>query len=174
MALTLEIIRGQGSATIGVGAPENFVAAVTNAGATSVTLASLSVTEGVFGGTVPSGSVIVGQPKYLAAGMPFASSNPTLSPGTTYYYPFQATFTSPAQSGPSPQAPGGSAGSSNANTPQANFILSLQSVSSDATVASAFLMVPVLSGIAPFPLATGGGLQLSQGFNLVNLLTSFG
>jgi hypothetical protein len=167
MALTLSIIAGSPSTAIGNGTC-NFVASVTNSGATAVTLQSLQVSE-------TSGGAVVDQPVYLTPNTPVGVGNPILLPSTTYYYGFQVVFVSPAIAGPSPQnAPGGAAPSNNAVTPDASFTLQLQSLSSDATVASASLTVPVLSTIAPFPFATGGAMQLSQGFNLVNLLTSFG
>lgn len=166
MALTLSIIPGNNAGSVQGGVAENFVAVVTNSGSSSVTLTSLSVSE-------PSGTTILQQPQFLTPGQPYALSYPTLAAGATSYFPFQAVFTSPAVAGPSPQNPGGAAPSSSAATPDANFYLQLQSQASDASVASALILVPVLSTIPPFQLAAGGGLQLSQGFNAVNFIVAF-
>jgi hypothetical protein len=118
--------------------------------------------------------VTVGQPEYLTPNVPVGVGNPTIAAGATGFFPFEVVFLTPYGAGPSPQSPGGAAGSQNATPADSEYVISLQSLSSDATVASAQLLVPVLSTIAPFPIAQGGGMQLSSGFNLVNLLTSFG
>lgn len=169
MALTLAIVPGYDARSVGANMPVVFVAQVTNAGSSSVTLQSLTT-----GNADPSVSVSVGQPGYLTGNVPVGVGNPVLSPGVTYSYPFMVTFLAPGGAGPSPQAPGTTLGSQLAQPTDAQFAVSLSSLSSDATSASTTLLVPVLSAIAPYPVALGGGMQLSSGFNLVNLLTSFG
>jgi len=168
MALTLSIIPGARASSVVAGQSINYVASVTNAGSSSVTLQALATF------TDTGTAVSVGQPNYLTPNVPVGVGNPTIAAGATSYFPFEVVYQTPYGAGPSPQAPGGAAGSQNAMPTDAQFVISLQSLSSDSTVASASLLVPVLSTIAPFPIAQGGGMQLSSGFNLVNLLTSFG
>lgn len=168
MALTLAIIPGYGASYGVAGRTINYVASVTNSGSSSVTLQSLAA--------YPDNStcVSVGQPNYLTPNVPVGVGNPTIAAGATSFFPFEVTFMTPNFSGPSPQAPGGNLGSTNASVPgDSVFGVTLQSLSSDASVASTTLLVPVLSAVAPFPVAQGGALQLSSGFNLVNFLTSF-
>jgi hypothetical protein len=165
MALTLQILAGNNGSNVVANQTMNFVASVTNSGATSVVLQSLQVAEST------ESDAQMSQPQYLTPNTPVGVGNPILLPGVTYYYSFLGTFSNPLP-GPSPQAPGG-ASTNRAITADPFFTLQLTSQSSDGTVATASMLVPVLSSIAPFPLAQGGALQLSQGFNLVNLLTSF-
>lgn len=168
MALTLSIVPGYGATSVVAGRTVNYVAAVTNAGSTSVTLSSLQTY------CESSSGISVGQPAYLTPNVPVGVGNPTLTAGTTYYYPFSVSYETPYSPGPSPQMPGGTQGVAVASVPSDSvFAISLQSLSSDSTVASTTLLVPVLSTIAPFPVAQGGALQLSSGFNLVNFLTTF-
>lgn len=169
MALTLSIIPGARASSVVAGQSINYVASVTNSGSTSVTLQSLATYAD------SNCSINVGQPNYLTPNVPVGVGNPTLAAGATSYFPFEVTFLTPAIAGPSPQAPGGTLGVTNASYPlDSSFVIYLSSLSSDSTVASAQLLVPVLSTIAPFPIAQGGGMQLSSGFNLINLITSFG
>lgn len=168
MALTLSIIPGARASSVVAGQSINYVASVTNSGSSSVTLQALAAF------TDTGTAVSVGQPHYLTPNVPVGVGNPTIAAGATSYFPFEVVYQTPYVAGPSPQAPGGAAPVGMAMPTDAQFIISLQSLSSDASVASASLLVPVLSTIAPFPIAQGGGMQLSSGFNLVNLLTSFG
>lgn len=168
MALTLTIIPGHGATSVVAGQTVRYVASVTNSGSSSVTLQGLAAYADT------ANAISVGQPEYLTPNVPVGVGNPTLTAGSTYYYPFSVTFQAPYFAGPSPQTPGGTQGSQIAAPVDSQYVINLQSLSSDSTVASAQLLVPVLSTIAPFPIAQGGGMQLSSGFNLVNLLTSFG
>lgn len=168
MALVLSIVPGFGATSVVAGQNISYVASVTNTGSTSVTLQSLATY------TDMATCINVGQPQYLTPNVPVGVGNPTIAAGATASYPFEVAFMSPSFAGPSPQAPGGTLGSSNASVPgDSVFGIYLQSLSSDSTVASAALLVPILSAVPPFPIAQGGGLQLSSGFNLVNFLTSF-
>lgn len=167
MALVLSIVPGFGAGNTVAGRPNNYIAAVSNTGSSSVTLQSLSV-------YADGGSCInVGQPQYLTPNVPVGVGNPTIAAGATANYPFEITFMTPNYPGPSPQSPGGASTASMALPGDSVFGVYLQSLSSDSTVATAALMVPVLSAVAPFPVAQGGALQMSSGFNLVNFLTSF-
>ncbi len=167
MALTLVIQESPSTANPVAGQSMTFVAAVTNAGATSVTLNSLSASS-------TSGSITIGQPDFLTPNMPVTQGNPTLLPSTTYFYPFRVVINGPNTAGPSPQAPGGSSGVGGGQYPTHNsFGISVTSLSSDGTVAYVATTTPALSSTEPYPIAQGGGLQLSSGFNLVNFLTSF-
>lgn len=168
MALTLAIVRGYGATNSSSGRALNYVASVTNDGSTSVTLRALSVYAD------SNTCVSLEQPNYLTPNVPVGVGDPTIAAGATSFFPFRAVFMTPNMPGPSPQSPGGTQGSATAYIPgDANFGITLQSLSSDSTVASATLSVPVLSAVAPFPTPQGGGLVLSSGFNAVNLLTSF-
>lgn len=167
MALVLTIVPGHGAASASVGRNINYIATVTNDGASSVTLKSLAV-------FADSGAVIVGQPSYLTPNVPVGVGDPAILAGATANYPFSIVYSSPNFAGPSPQQPGGTQGTTNASVPSdSSFNVTLQSLSSDASVASVSRMISPLSGIAPFPVAQGGALQLNSGFNLVNFLTSF-
>ncbi len=164
MALTLVVSAVNQGSTV-AGQTEPFLIALTNTSSSSVTLSNL-VVYGPIG-------VTVGQPSYLAPNMPVGLGNPTLTAGGTSYFGFQAVFPTPAAAGPSPNNPGGAAPAPAAATPYANFTLQVQAQASDGSVASASLMVPVLSAIPPFPLPQGGALQFNQGANLITL-TMFG
>lgn len=166
MALTLAILPGNNATNVVANQTMNFVAAVTNVGGSPVTLQSLQAYE------LTESDAQLSQPVILTPNVAPNVGNPVLLAGVTYYFSFYAIFSNPLP-GPSPQAPGGAAPFTNASNADATFVLGLQSLSSDGTVASAQLLVPVLSSIQPFPLAQGGALQLSQGANAVNFLTSF-
>ncbi len=142
---------------------EPFLVTVSNTGTAAVTINSLAVSADV--------GVVVDQPSYLTPNVAVGLGNPVLNGGASLSYVFNAIFFSPAAAGPSPQAPGGAAPSENAQTPDANFSLFAVVNTSDGSVVSGSLNVPVLSTIAPFQVPTGGALYLQQGFNLINLLT---
>ena len=166
MALTLSISPGFDGVNPIASDQITYIANVTNSGATAVTLSSLQA--------YAQGGAFVGAMQYLQPNVPVGVGNPVLLPGTTYSYPFLVEFISPSFAGPSPQAPGGASGVGIAANPSNQYvILTINSLSSDSTVATASLTVPVLSAIAPFPIAQGGGMQFSSGFNAVNFLTSF-
>lgn len=167
MALTLAIQAPAMSTNITAGQTITCIAAVTNAGASSVTLQSLTTaTDG-------AGSANLSQPDFLTPNVPVGVGNPVLLPSTTYYFPFRVVFHAPNTAGAFPQAPGGGANLNAAAYPiDSNFGLSLTSVSSDGTVATTTATIPVLSTTSPSPLAAGGALQLSYSLNLVNFLTS--
>ncbi len=166
MALTLAITPGAYVNNV-AGQPLTYVASVTNSGATSVTLQSLSVSG------PPGMCSSIGQPQYLTPNVPVSVGNPVLVAGSTYNYTFEVVFQAPSTAGPSPQAAGGTAGVGNAMTNNTSGTLLLQSLSSDSTVASASLKIPILSSTSPFPVAQGGALQLASGFDLINFLTTF-
>lgn len=165
MALSVTLALGN-SAQVVVQQPVNFIAAVTNTNATSVTLNSLTISEAT------ESDATISQPVFYTPNVAPGVGNPILLPGSTTYYPFQAVFTSPYVAGPSPQnQPGGAAPSADAVEVDANFVLLATGQTSDGSVFSSSLMVPALSAIVPFPLAQGGAFQFSQGANLINLLT---
>lgn len=160
MALTLQILPGSGAASPSAGRSINYVAAVTNAGSSSVTLLALSVFSDLL-------SCSVVQPVINTNAAP--GSGPVLTAGSTTYFPFSLVTSSPSSAGPSPQA--GALG--NGATPTDSTInLTMQSTSSDGTTASATYFLPVLSP-GNFKYGEGGSLQMSQGANAVNLLTTF-
>ena len=168
MALMLAIQGTPSSTSPVAGQVVTFVAAVTNSGSTSVTLQSLNAAP------ERNSAITLSQPEILTPNLPVGVGNPVLLASTTYYYPFKVVFHGPTTSGPSPQAPGGGTIPNTAAYPTDNsFGISLTSLSSDGTVAYVATTSPALSTTPPFPVAQGGGLQLSSGFNLVNFLTSF-
>ena len=169
MALTLSISAGYGATNVAAGMQVTFVASVTNSGATAVTLNGLWVSRE--NGT----NVRTGQPTWQTPGVSVGAGYPTLAAGSTYNYPFSVVFQTPNMAGSSPNnAPGGSAPSNNAAYPlDSGFSISLNSLSSDSTTASAAFFVPVLSTVAPFPIPQGGALQFNSGFNAVNFFTTF-
>jgi len=164
MALTLVIIPP--AQPVVANQTMNYVASVTNSGATSVTLSALVASE------LTESDAQLAQPLFLTPNVPPGVGNPVLLPGVTYFYPFQAVFNSPLMAGASPNAPGGSAPSSSAVTPDAIFGLSLQSQSSDGTIASVTQQVAVQTAAVPFPIPLGGALQMYAGANLINFLTA--
>lgn len=168
MALTLAILNTPSSTSMVAGQSCTFIAAVTNAGSTSVTLASLAASS-----LDGKGAYSISQPAFLTPNMPVTLGNPTLSPSTTYYYPFQVVYLSPSTSGASPAAASGAAGIGAAQYPtDTDMSLALASLSSDGTVAFATTTDPVLSGTAPFPVPQGGAFQFASAGNLINFFTS--
>src|ERR1700755_930159 len=168
MPLSVSISGGFNAVSIAAGQAVNFVAAVTNATASALTLQSLAVT--VASGSRGGASAGVTQPSYLWPNVPVGVGNPVLPAGVTQNYSFSAVFFAPNASGPSPQnQPGGAAPSNQAQEIDPFYVLTATGLDSSAAVFTSSFFVPVLSTIAPFPLAQGGALQLSQGMNLVNL-----
>lgn len=161
MALTVALAAVNQGSTV-AGQAKAFTVTVTNTGAAAVTLTSL-----VIGGDI---GVIVGQPVYLQPNVPVGVGNPILAAAGSATYSFACVFPSPYSAGPSPQNPGGAAPISLAPMADPFFVLQAQAQSSDGSLASGTLFVPVLSTISPFPLAQGGALQFGQGFNFINFI----
>ncbi len=160
------------SVAIAVGAPGssavaervgNYVATVTNTGASAVTLQSLSV-------NCNGGDARISQPQYLTPNVPVGVGNPVINGGSSLAVSFQAVFDSPYFAGPSPQNPGGASASNAAANPDALFVLQAIGNTSDGSVFSGTILVPVLSTIAPFPVPEGGSLIFTQGSNLITLI----
>jgi hypothetical protein len=167
MPLTLSLSRGAAPTDTAQGSSSVFVVTATNAGAAALSLRTLSVYE------TSSTGAHVDQPSYLRPNAP-AGVVPVIPAGGSASYAFAVSLPSPAGAGPSPQTPGGAAGHGNAcPAPNSTVLLRAECLASDGTVSTALLSVPVLSTIAPFPIAQGGGMQLSSGFNLINYLTAF-
>ena len=164
MPLTLNLSRGFAWSDSAAGEPNTVILTVTNPGATALTVLWLAVSEASKTGAR------LDQPSYLRPNAPLGLGNPVIAPGASVAYPFECAFFVPAYSGPSPQAPGGAAGIPG---PTANPIVTIraQCQSSDGGVSSVERPFPVLATVAPYPIAQGGALQLSSGFNLVNLVT---
>lgn len=125
----------------------------------------------------------VSQPNFLIPNLPQGISYPTLLPGTSLAYPFQAIFNSPSTPGESPNAPGGGYNVNGAmQNVDANFGLvanvQFQSGSTVQSVASANsfagsnqpgqpFLVAVSAVIQPFPPPLGGVFQFNSGANLL-------
>lgn len=161
MALTLSIAKTS-PGNIVASQAVNFTVTVTNSGSSAVTLTALSVNE------ITESDAQIGQPNYLTPNVPVGVGNPVLAASGSVTYLFTAVFSSPMYAGPSPQAPGGAAPGPAASNADAFFTLQAQAQASDGSIGSTSLMVPVLSAIAPFPLASGGAFQFGQGFNFIN------
>jgi len=164
MPFVLAMSRGFAWSDSANGRPNAVLLTVTNPGAVALTVTSLSVYE-----ESKSGSR-VDQPSYLRPNLPAGLGNPVIGPGLSETYPFEVAFTVPGYSGPSPQAPGGAQGVF--GPPRDTTVtLRAQCQSSDGVVSTVAQPFPVLSTVAPFPVAQGGALQLASGFNLINLVT---
>ncbi len=165
MAIIVSIAEGSPGAFAVGNQAMNYTVTVANTGTAAVTLNSLDVTE-----TTRTGAR-VSQPRYLTQNVPVGVGNPILAAASSLSYGFQVVSFSPVMPGPSPQAPGGAAPTNAAYYPQSSYALRAVSVTSDGTVASGDFVAPVLS--KEIPQDSGGALVLSQGFNLINLLTTF-
>lgn len=144
--------------------PVKFTVTVANSDAAAVTLSSLYISEQSDTGAN------VGQPQYLVSNVPLNLGNPIITAAGSVSYGFQVVFNSPNTPGQSPNnAPGGAVPSNNAYP--ANPYVTLQAIAqtSDGSVFSTTIMVPVLSAVAPFPIPEGGALQFRQGSNLMTL-----
>lgn len=135
---------------------------VSNTGASSLTLTALSVSEST------ESDAVISQPNFMTPNVPIGIGNPTLAAGGSASYVFDVLFPSPNAAGPSPNSPAGQAGMMNGQPADNNFTLLAQCQTSDGSVASATLMVSVLSAIAPFPRPEGGAFQFTQGTNIIN------
>ncbi len=162
MAITVTLAEGAPQASAVGNQTMNFTVTVANSNAAAVTLMSLSVADS-------RKQSNLSQPVYLTPNVPVGVGNPIIAAGASATYGFQCVFTNPVMPGPSPQAPGGASPVNAAYYPDANFTLQATSFTSDGTVASGTIAVPVLS--ATIPQDNGGALVLSQGFNLINLVT---
>lgn len=163
MAINITLSEGSPQAFAVGNQTMNYVVSIENTGASALTLLSL-----VTGEDTKTGA-IVSQPVYLTTNVPVGVGNPVIAAGATVNYGFQLVCTQPTMPGPSPQAPGGAAPTNAAYYPLADRIFRATSVMSDGTVSSATIVAPVLT--ATFPQSNGGALVMSQGFNLVNLVT---
>ncbi len=161
MALSLVLAKGSPGPIV-VNQQMFFTLTVTNNGVSSVSLSSLAVTA------AGESDVVIGEIPFLTPNVPSGTGSPTIAPSASVSFGFPVIFQG-VPVGPSPQNPGGAAPFANASTPDANFTLQAQSLSSDGTVASFSQQFSVLSSIAPFPVPAGGALYLSQGSNLMTL-----
>jgi hypothetical protein len=168
MALTLALAQGNpAGAPIVVNQPMQFTVTVTNTGAAAVSLTGLSIAEST------ESDATIGQPTWQTPNVsPGVTGNPVIAAGASVTYSFPVVFTSPNMPGVSPNNPGGAAPGPRAMEADANFTLQAQAQSSDGSVASAYLTVPVLSAVAPFPVPQGGAAQFAQGANS-NLIAVF-
>jgi hypothetical protein len=164
MPLVLTLARGYAWSDSANGEPNTVLLTVANPGAAALTVTSLSVYEESKTGAV------VGTPNYLRPNAPLGTANPVVAAGGSRSYSMECVFPVPAYSGPSPQAPGGAGG---AGGPPRNPVVTLRAecLSSDGVTTTVSMPFPVLSTVAPFPVAQGGALQLTSGFNLINLVT---
>ena len=154
----LAVAQGYTRATI----PSRFTVTVTNTDASSRTLLSLLVYES-------SGDAVVQQPQILTPNVPQGVGNPIIAASGSATYSFQAVFPAPYSPGPSPANPGGRAPSSLAVPADAIYRLVAVANTSDGSVFSSSLQVPVLSTAAPIPTSQGGTLRFRQGGNMMSL-----
>ncbi len=164
MAIIVTISEGSPGAFAVGNQTMNYTVSVQNTGASSLTLNSLVISEST------STGARVSQPRFMTPNVPVGVGNPTIAAGATVNYSFQVVSTAPVMPGPSPQNPGGAAPMNAAAYPlSSSCALLATSVTSDGSVSSGSFVAPVLS--ATFPQSNGGALVLSQGFNLINLVT---
>lgn len=144
--------------------PCAFTVTVSNTGSSALVLSLLSVAESSKVGAT------IGQPQFLTPQMPVGAGNPSIAAGSSLTFPFQVAFPSPNTPGVSPNAPApGPAGMMTGQPPPNNAVVLVATAqTSDGSVASSSIVVPVLSATAPFPLPQGGALQFGQGGNLIN------
>ncbi len=168
MAITVTISEGAFSANAVANQAMSYVVTVANTNASSVTLTSLTINE-----TTKTGAII-SQPEFLTPNVAPGTGNPTIAATTgTVSYGFKVVSTAPVMPGPSVQAPGGAAPANAAAYPANGYSLQATSLTSDGTVATSLLESPFFVPVstATIPQSNGGALVLSQGFNLVNLIT---
>jgi len=163
MALSVVLSRPSSGSVI-VNQNTQFTAAVTNTNASAVSLLSLSISEST------ESDAQISQPVIFAPNTPVGTSNTVIPSGATAYFNFSVIFNSPGV-GPSVSNPGGAAPFNSAITADPFFILQAIGQTSDGSVFSSTLLVPVLSSIAPYQVSQGGAFQFSSGFNLINGLT---
>lgn len=161
MALTIQLT--QVSPIAVADQPLTFLAAVTNTGASSVTLSSLQVSEST------ESDAQISQPNILTTNVPVGLGNPTIIAGGTFNVTFGVIFPGPAGPGPSPNQPAGTgfgpSGMMPGQPPDNFYTLLAQAQSSDNSISSQSLVVTVLSATAPFPVPQGGAAQFAQGAN---------
>jgi hypothetical protein len=138
-----------------------FQATVSNTGSSSLTLSLLSASES-------TGSAQIGQPNFLTPNVALGLGSPTINAAGTFSTVFNVVFPAPNTPGPSPNAAAGAAGVQMGQPVRASYFLTVTAQTSDGSVASTTLVVPVLSAIDPFPVPEGGALQFRQGSNLIN------
>lgn len=141
-----------------------FLVTITNTGSAALSLSSLQVSEQT------EADATIEQPNYLTPNVALGTGNPTIAAGGSLSLVFGVQFQAPSLAGVSPNAPGplGMAGMMVGQPPSDSVVLQAQCQTSDGSVASTSLSVPVLSAAAPFPRPEGGALQFSQGSNLIN------
>jgi hypothetical protein len=164
MACTVVITKSSTNAV--AGQPCNFVATITNNGASAVTIPSFGVNE------VSKTGARIAQPRILTTNGSVGVGDPTINAAASLSVPFQVIPNAPQYPGPSPQNVGGGNQSASAGPAQnSQLILQATGMDSDDLVFSGQLMVPVLSAFEVFPRPEGGALDFRQGSNLINLLT---
>lgn len=152
------------SGTVLADASTNFTITITNTNAAAVTLQSIQISEST------ESDAMIGQPNFLVPNVPVGVGNPVIAAGASVTYSFSAIFNTPYFPGPSPQnQPGGARPGNDATEVDPFFVLQAICQTSDGSVFSSTIFVPVLSAISPFVVAEGGALQFSQGANLMNL-----
>lgn len=134
-----------------------FTVTISSTDTTAVSLTSLVINERRNRGAQ------IGQPTFLAPGQP-AGIAPTLSASSSLSYQFSVVANSPNTPGVSPSNPGGAApGQAAYPPPSASLVLEAQAQTSDGSVTTSTLTVPVLSAVFPFPVPQGGAAQFGQG-----------
>jgi hypothetical protein len=157
--MTVSCTLAQVSPIVTTNAPTRFSVTVTNTNATAVTLISLNIAEAT------ESEAMIGQPNFLTPGMAIGLGNPAIPSGGSVTYVFQAVFNSPQPSGPSSSNPGGAAPS--VPGPDPLFVLQANGNTSDGTVFTTSLLVPVLTSVAYNPPSLVGAAQWQQGSNLI-------
>lgn len=137
-----------------------FVVTVANTDAAAVLLKSLVVEE------VSDMGTNIEQPTFLSPGQPWDTSQPTLAALTgSQSYGFSVMVASPNMPNVSATNPGGAAPDQAAMADNAQMTLRATAMTSDGSVFSATLTVPVLSAVYPFPVSDVGTALFRQGGN---------
>lgn len=162
MPISVQVLFSSTSAI--AGAPIRGVVSVTNTGANSVAVDTMTLTEFTTMGAV------FGGPSYLAPNVPGVGATPIITNGATSYFPFVMMV-------PSPNTPGAQASArrhhGNVFPADNTFcginleVRATEQVGFTTEVASATAGVPVASSVAPFPPSYGGADQFNFGANAV-------
>jgi len=148
------------------GRNNQFTVTVTNTNAAAVTLNSLFISEAT------ESDAVISQPQYLVPNVPVGVGNPVIAASSSMTYGFQVAFTNPVLIGQTPQSqPGGAAPALLAQQADPFFTLLAQGQTSDGSVFSSTLLVPVLSAGQEVPIAQGGAYQFAAGANIINGIT---
>lgn len=160
-------------------APINGILTLTNNGSNTISVRSIRLYEmplivtPLNQGGACFGAMI-SQPEFLTPNVAPGDDFPSVTTGSTVYYPFAVVVPSPNLPGPSPNAPNTLRYNQMA-TPPGNTNLQLgcdvrtyDSTATEWVCGSATLSCPIKSAVAPFPVPQGGAEQFNSAGDAVN------